>query len=59
LIAAGHTWQAIQGYTLPQLELFIAGADRVQRDKMRSAMIACRATNADGKAFKAIMKELD
>lgn len=47
----------MQRYTLPQIEAFIQAVADEEKATTRQMMIACRAAQAEGKAFKKILKE--
>lgn len=59
MIEAGHRWEEVQSYTLPQIELFAQEAAISARQRLRDMAIAARATNAANKDFEKLMRSLD
>lgn len=59
MIAAGHSFEAVGGYTFDQVELFLKAAARQEKANARTAMIVARAAQADQKGFKKILKGFD
>ena len=47
----------MQGYTLPQVEAFLAAVADEEKAAARMAMIIARAAQAEGKDFKKMLKE--
>ena len=58
LISAGHSWQAIPHYTLPQAKLFLAAIDQAERDQYHMALIASRAAQIKDQDFKRLLKDV-
>jgi len=58
MIAAGHSLDAIRGYTLAQVGAFMAAIERQQREQRLGDAIAARMAQADGKAWKGYVKGL-
>lgn len=48
----------MQGYTLPQIEAFLAGIEQEDRRRNRVLLIACRAAQAKQDDFKKLLKEI-
>lgn len=59
MISAGHSANDVGDYTLGQVEIYLEATEQQGREAMRSAIIAARCAQADGKEFKKIMKGLD
>jgi hypothetical protein len=58
LVSAGHAWSEIQDYTLAQVRLFGATADRLAREGDRTALLTARAAWADAPVFKGLFEAL-
>lgn len=58
MIGAGHEWVAVQGYTLPQIETFLAAIVKEDRSRHSMALIVARAAQSDPAQFRKMMKEI-
>jgi hypothetical protein len=59
LIAHGHTFDAINGYTLRQVHAFLRAIERLNSEQRVGQAIAARMAQAEGKAFKNYIKSLE
>jgi hypothetical protein len=48
----------VQGYSLAQIQAFIAAICNAEKAQLRNAIIAARAAQAEGKDFKKLIKDL-
>jgi hypothetical protein len=48
----------VQGYSLAQIQAFIAAICTAEKEQLRSTIIAARAAQAEGKDFKKLIKDL-
>jgi len=58
LIAHGHTFDAINGYTLAQVRAFLRAVERMNSERRIGEALALRMAQADGKAWKQYMRGL-
>ena len=59
LIGAGHSLDAVRGYTLAQVRGFARAVARARRIEARHNLLMLRAAQQEPKAFKAVLRDLD
>lgn len=59
LVEAGHSHDSVAGYTLTQIEQYVAAHGRLAADRRIDALSIARAAQADGKAYRNILRTLE
>lgn len=59
LVEAGHSHDAVAGYTLTQIEQYVAAHARLAADRRIDALSIARAAQSDGKAYRNILRTLE
>lgn len=59
LVEAGHGHDAVAGYTLTQIEQYIAAHARLAADRRIDALSIARAARADGKSYRNVLRALE